>query len=323
MAEVTSGVKYLKISSLDANGGDCSPKILNADSIRINYPDIGPVQYNILTTQHQSDYFLLGIIPQPTTSSLNNIKDYIIGLVKTPASVTLNQTDGVVWIDGDGGGFNVANGNGGGYYNTTTDTYTFNLPNIPTYATSSVTVSSVTGTPLYLSVLIPTSSLPIWNEYPLSTPGVQILNQIPITGNGTFTISSSINDIPGGNYYFGGVLISIGSSQVTITAAYETISQTTPSSSIVSSFINISPDTINFYTSDDNVLINNAVTSQYSTIYQDIDYSTGLVPTNFNLLANGNADYAPIQDSNYTSTGWINSRYKGSRASSPDFNVIT
>jgi hypothetical protein len=72
---------------------------------------------------------------------------------------------------------------------------------------------------------------------------------------------------------------------------------------------------------DNEPLQNNATTPQYSTIYQDIDYSTGLVPTNFGLLVSGNADYAPVQDSNYTATGWANSRYKGSRVSSTDFNV--
>ena len=34
-----------------------------------------------------------------------------------------------------------------------------------------------------------------------------------------------------------------------------------------------------------------------------------------------NADYAPIQDSNYTATGWSNSRYKGTKIWSTDFNI--
>jgi hypothetical protein len=76
MAEITSGIKYLKISRFDASGEDCSPKILNADYIKISYPDTGPIQYNILSIQQQSNYYLLGIIPQPITSSVNNIKDY-------------------------------------------------------------------------------------------------------------------------------------------------------------------------------------------------------------------------------------------------------
>jgi hypothetical protein len=233
-------------------------------------------------------------------------------------SVTLNQNQGIAW-SGSSYDFNVASGNGGGYYNTTTDIYTLNLPNIPTHITSSVIVTSVSGTPLYLSVLIPTSSIIAFGENPLSAPGVQVLNQISITGDGTFTISSSLNNKLEGEYYFGGYLFS--GTSITITAASEVISQTIPSSSIFSPLINISPDLTNFYSSDDNAVINNAVTSQYSTIYQDIDYSTGLVPTNFELLISGNADYAPIQDSNYTATGWSNSRYKGTKIWSTDFNI--
>jgi len=72
---------------------------------------------------------------------------------------------------------------------------------------------------------------------------------------------------------------------------------------------------------DNEPLQNNVVIPKYSTIYHDADYSTGLIPTNFILLASGTADYAPIQDSNYTATGWANSRYKGSKVWSTDFNI--
>jgi hypothetical protein len=68
-------------------------------------------------------------------------------------------------------------------------------------------------------------------------------------------------------------------------------------------------------------LQNNATEPRLSSIYQDIDYSNGLVPINISLLVSGTADKAPIQDSNYTSKGWTNSRYNGSRVSSTDFNV--
>jgi len=322
MADITKGVKYIKINRLDSNGEDYGARIQNADNIRINYSDIGPVQYDILTTQQSTDYYLLGIIPQPITSSINTIKDLEVSLAKSPASVALNQFEGVVWINSDGGGLNIASGNDGGYYNTITDTYSLNLPNVPTYITSSINVTSVSGTPLYFSVLIPTSNLSIWNESPISTPGVQVLNIISITGNGIFTASSSLNNKLEGEYYFGGFLFSGGSSQVTIMAAFETISQTTPSLFSSSSLTNFSPEVTNFFNTDDNAIFNNATTPQYSTIYQDIDYSTGLIPTNFELLVNGNADYAPVQDSNYTATGWANSRYNGSRVSSTDFNVV-
>ena len=70
-----------------------------------------------------------------------------------------------------------------------------------------------------------------------------------------------------------------------------------------------------------NPIFNNAVESRPSNVYQDVDYSTGVIsPTNFNLLANNTAQLATVPDSNYTQTGWSNGRYNGSRNSSTDFN---
>ena len=70
-----------------------------------------------------------------------------------------------------------------------------------------------------------------------------------------------------------------------------------------------------------NPIFNNAIESRPSSIYQDVDYSTGVIsPTNFDLLISNNATLATIPDSNYTQTGWTNGRYNGSRNSSIDFN---
>jgi len=73
----------------------------------------------------------------------------------------------------------------------------------------------------------------------------------------------------------------------------------------------------------DEPLQNNIFTPQQSVIYQDVDYSTSATkPVNFSQLITNTAVKAPIQDSNYSQKGWSNSRYNGSRMSSPDFNVI-
>lgn len=66
-----------------------------------------------------------------------------------------------------------------------------------------------------------------------------------------------------------------------------------------------------------------------STIYQDADYSpsasSSYNPINTDLLVAGSASKAAVQDSNYSSDWWSNSRYKGNKISSPDFNrkIIT
>jgi hypothetical protein len=69
MAVASSGVKYLKINPIDSRGNNYSSTLQNADSIRINYVGTGSVQYDILTAQQKSNYFILGVIPTATTSS--------------------------------------------------------------------------------------------------------------------------------------------------------------------------------------------------------------------------------------------------------------
>ena len=56
----------------------------------------------------------------------------------------------------------------------------------------------------------------------------------------------------------------------------------------------------------------------------DVDFTTNqITAVNEQSILSGSATRAAVQDSNYTTAGWANSRYKGSRASSPDFNVTT
>ena len=76
------------------------------------------------------------------------------------------------------------------------------------------------------------------------------------------------------------------------------------------------------YDDASNPLLNNISDNRLSTIYQDVDYSGGIIPVNQNLLSTNSALKFPIPDSNYTQTAWKNGRYNGTRLSSPDFNVI-
>jgi len=77
-----------------------------------------------------------------------------------------------------------------------------------------------------------------------------------------------------------------------------------------------------FQNSDCDVLQGNAVADRVGTLYYDVDYSTNQqTAVNEAAILNGTAERATVQDSNYTLLGQINPRYKGSRTSSPDFNV--
>ena len=161
---LTKGVKYLKINKIDKDGEDFGSQLSAADNLILNYPDIGPTQYNILTTQEQDGCYLMGVIPVENTSSLNNVKNLDLNIFKAPVSKTLDQLEVAVWNPDNDGGLFVAGGNGGGYYDDATDLLDFNLANTPTSVTSSITVSNVVGSPIYLSVLIPETSVNAWVE---------------------------------------------------------------------------------------------------------------------------------------------------------------
>jgi hypothetical protein len=325
MAE-TNGVKYLKINRLDASGDDCSPKIQIVDNIRINYPDVGSVLYDILTIQQQADYYLIGIIPQPITSSnpgrfgfsLNASRSYDLS---DPTKIP--TWGGASTFDKYFTNLQSFGGDATDYWTSlNTSSYEFRAtPNerLTLRFTCSIINNDTNAGVFQASAWFFNSkfqALDLTNNFfSVSIPGSQtttISGSIILTGSlANLAIEGNIIRISGRNTGAFGPL----------TASYARFDITASPISTVSTLLNFSPEIVNFYNTDDNVLFNNATLPKYSTIYQDIDYSTGLVPTNFELLASGNADYAPIQDSNYTATGWSNSRYKGTKIWSTDFNI--
>ena len=70
---------------------------------------------------------------------------------------------------------------------------------------------------------------------------------------------------------------------------------------------------------------NNAINPRTSNVFMDVDYTSfgsgSLVPINIEQIITGSATKAPIQDSNYSSTGFTNARYNGTKASSLGFNI--
>jgi len=335
MAEITSGIKYLKINRLDADGEDYGSKIINADNIRINYPDVGSVLYDILTIQQQADYYLIGIINQPVTSS--NPGRFGFSLIAS-ASYNTSSLNGPAWSGGDetqyfwnigsGSGNNNSTGDAVSFFQTGSNSsnptkYTFRkTPNeelIIQFTCSIKNNNGGTAAPFTSSLYLIETGYPP-QTIKIASASVPVLTTTTFSGSVSFSqISSLINNISGA-YFNIQIYNALNVSNTTASFARLNI-VASPLSLPSSSLLNITPDTINFANSDDNAIINNATIPQYSTIYQDIDYSTGLVPTNFNLLVSGNATYAVVQDSNYTATGWSNSRYKGTKIWSTDFNI--
>jgi hypothetical protein len=81
-----------------------------------------------------------------------------------------------------------------------------------------------------------------------------------------------------------------------------------------------------FETGEYNVLVNNVITNRPSTYLQisDRQYSTGSStnPGNLPDILLDNAMVATVQDSNYSTTGWINGRYEGTQTSEITYGNI-
>lgn len=79
-----------------------------------------------------------------------------------------------------------------------------------------------------------------------------------------------------------------------------------------------------FSVSDYNSLYGNYTESRRSNILMESDYNTGAIhPTNLVQILDTKAVRADVQDSNYSTVGFANARYFGSRNMSPDFNITT
>ncbi len=346
MSGVTSGIKYIKINTTDSNGKDYTARLANANSIKINYAGSSSVQYDILSIQQKTgvsfqgstNYFLLGVIPTSFTSS--NPGRFGFSL-KASASYNINNSlttprwDGTYntffFNIGSGSSVNNSQGDALAFYETGSSSTIFNsipakytfraIPNEILNIQFTCSIKNSNGgvdAPFTASLYILGSG----NDFYIPiAQSLIIRNTTQLFSGSINTLSSGLDAvIRSGSYFYIQGINSISVNSLTASFAELNI-VALPYSAPSSSITNIYPENINFLNSDENALYNNATIPKYSNIYQDIDYSTGLVPTNFNLLISGNADAAPIQDSNYTATGWSNSRYNGSRVSSLDFNI--
>lgn len=77
-----------------------------------------------------------------------------------------------------------------------------------------------------------------------------------------------------------------------------------------------------FETSDYNATIGNAIDTRLNTFFFDVDrVKNQTQPTNYQSIISGSANYAPVQDSNYSSIGFIRGRHVGTKTTSEDFGI--
>ena len=321
---ISKGVKYLQINRLDEDGEDFNQRLALADSIRINHPDIGPVQYNILTTQQQGDSYLMGIIPQEATSSEGRFGFSVTANKNFPTDPTTPNTP--YWNGTGPTGKTAFFGMGG-----SGDAYGF----------WTVGTDGVSNPSQYEFRRSPNEKVFLQFTCSIFNPSVSTDQDLTIklrVNGGTivdlFTLNMPINDGNTGSieyeippeYTIQGTTLSVeGSGGVIgapLTASFGEFSIIAdPIDTPPDVLLNISPEQSNFQWSDYNAVFGNASDPQFSDIFMGVDYSSNYItPINFNLIISGSAPKASVQDSNYTQVGWSNGRYDGSRNSSTDFN---
>jgi hypothetical protein len=313
----TSGVKYIKIARYDAFGNDNYQSLRQLDNIRLKTNDNGIINYPVATiTEYPSSslngpYFLYQIGTTNATSSTNNqilnyrvsaSRNHVLPLSPSAEAYVTNFTESV----------DVQN-----YFNPTTGIYTLgNTPNIPLLVTCSILWDgSPNNTRVYAAIATLNSSGQV-DSFILGG-GYSPYSTSPAT----FIFSSSFTPIENQRYVlyvanFNAFSFNINTASLSITQSQSPVAgigaQTILEPYITTPFIN----------SDYDVLMNNAVANRPNSFYMDVDFADSQVlPINQQAILSSSATPAVIQDSNYSSAGWVNSRYIGKELTSQKLNV--
>ena len=300
--------KFLKISKIDCNGNNQSIPLENITKIYVyNYLFNIYILYTVTNINEFSSYFLYetNLFEGYTPAQFpNQVFDYT---VSASSAATINPLLTPLKIASYGS----VSGNTLGYFNSTTGIHTLgNTPNTPLLITGSVSVGGLGGTGTFSLNL-------------LRQGNTTILSFVSVSTGNSYSIASSYYGLQGDQIYLQGSqtggLISYSNGSLLITQS-RAVSSSNCDTVIFEPYI-ITP---NFYNSDNNALLNNIDEYRLSTVYQDVDYSTGITtPTNFGLLISGSALKAAVQDSNYTTKRHILPRYEGSKSTSQYLNVWT
>ncbi len=321
---LTKGPAFIKINKIDANGIDNTIALGQLTNLLIQYTTSTTYEnYGVLNISEYPNYYLYEInkedIPLEGLGIDTEIKNYQVSASRTTPTFTLTpgNNSSIQSLTESIDNLN--------YFTPSTGLFTFsNTPNIPIIITASLSLNSSTNFNTGSISLIKNGD--ITDEF----AGTTEISQTFILSSGANTVVFTGSFIPlnGDNYYLRlyNETNPSDTGNITFNSIQLRYTQSiSPTASVQDSII-IEPYITqpNFYNSDQNALLNNAEDARLSTIYQDVDYSTGIViPTNFDLLIDNEAAKAPVQDSNYTTIRHINPRYDGCKNTSQDLNKWT
>lgn len=286
---ITQGVTYIKINRIDNEGNNNTLTLQQLTNIRIQYSDIGIVDYPVYSIAEYGNYYLYQVYPinvtsSTDTSSLNYNLSVNTGSQVRAAAIGFNTnvfTMGSITSD---------NLNG---YNTTSSIYTFqNTPNTPV-TLSFNTTSTDSGVTFFICS----------DRQGSGTIGVLVsasATSLPISYSGYFTTGEQITVKYGGTAGF-----TSNTSIFTITSSFNTV---------IDQFILEPYLTQNFELSNCNPLYGNIEALEFNPLYMDVDYSTnGMIAVNTDQIISGSAYRSNVKPYYYSLTRHINPRYNGSR----------
>jgi hypothetical protein len=308
------GVRYIKVNRFDSGGLDRSDYLGQLTNLTITYNDLGPIQYNVVTTQEQNDYFVYGIETRnQATQSVNyEVLNYSFNASKTTSTIISESYAGDEYVTN----YNSITGNTLGCFNTSSGLYTsIQTPNVDldlSIGLVGVTNPNVSATKIRVYIGTMNGERPLLQSDEITIAGSSYSSPIiPTFSNIDYLLIE--NDILTFGVYATLPIISpltVDTFSINLTQA-ETINPAT------SSFTIFEPEFIDFEYNDYNAIYGNAEVPQFSFQFMDVDYtSTYDEPVNFGLIISGTADRAPVQDSNYSSYTWSALRYWGSRYNS-------
>ena len=310
---------FMKIHKDDCNLDNQTVPLQNCTSLRIQRQGLAIYDEYIVKNRTEYQSYFLFELENNTGHSIgfgsgrySEVKNYKVeanastihggslGLLRTGVKSYTVSTDILGYFIDPGNGFYILD----------------NQPNIPLHFSASVTFGAGSGTCRAYITRNPQTG-------PIDTgQGGSIIAQNLGSGGSTVLVDAIITGSIGDAF---SIQVSRTAGTATFSSATFNITQSVePSSSLcLDVFLDPYVTQNNYYNSDFNPLMNNIMENRKNTIYQDVDYSLGVKPVNFEFLISGSAEKFPIPDSHYTQKSSVIPRYEGARSTSQKLNVWT
>jgi hypothetical protein len=332
---------FVKINKVDLNGTDFEIPLGQLSQLIIKN-----IPYTIIGISEFTNHYLYQLAPNSVAATIatsgplpTEIKNYSISASRT-TSLTVNNGNNTRVT------YNSSLYNPNNYYTASNGYYTVDtIPNVELSLTMSGTATAVGATAeMILFYKVTGSNVGQTAQTIDNSTSYIVTTATPI--NFTFSGTLSLGSGPSIHPYWDPTLVlpagilDPGTSLFTeiqnnsdfytgnlqITGLNISVNQRFPNTASNSTSVIFEPYIAlpNYYNSNYNPLINNAELERLSSIYQAVDYSSGITtPTNYLQLISGSALKAAVQDSNYTSKRVIYPRYNGSKSTSQYLNVWT